>query len=58
MPSPAPAASAAAAAAAPSAPAKGPALTRRLIEVNRDLSEPEKAFIANQEKIKGNEFFR
>lgn len=50
---------AAEAAGAPSsAPARGPALTERLIAANQGLSRQEKEFNANSEKIKGNEFFR
>lgn len=37
---------------------KGPALTQWLIELNQGLTEEEKRFNANNEKAKGNEFFR
>ncbi|GAX83699.1 hypothetical protein CEUSTIGMA_g11124.t1 [Chlamydomonas eustigma] len=39
-------------------PARGPALTERLIAVNQGLTNEEKEYNANAEKIKGNECFK
>lgn len=38
--------------------ARGPEHTNKLIEMNRDLSEGERAWHSEQEKVKGNECFR
>ena len=40
------------------APARGPALTERLIAANAGLTAQEKEFNATAEKVKGNESFR
>ncbi len=46
------------AAAATTAGAKGSQLTQRMVELNQNKTPKEKEFLAEQEKVKGNECFR